>query len=149
MRIKRAAHDGKALKRFANAPQVKNKPKITPLDITKPVTIGPTMGVQFVSFSYVDVGGTSNLAPGAVDTQTSRLTWPNGAGYAVVVTSGFGAAYVDENDDLTDHHLGDLVVDFYFKDDNTVACDFLLRDQGISEGVNMWAEGMVLYFQAV
>jgi hypothetical protein len=32
MRTKRAAHDGKALKRFANAPQVKNKTKITPFN---------------------------------------------------------------------------------------------------------------------
>jgi hypothetical protein len=149
MRKKRVAHGGKALKRFAMAPQLKKEGKITPFDITKLAPIGPTIGVQTVSFAYVDVGGTDNLAPGAVSTQTSPLTWPNGAGLAVVMLSGFGAAYVDENDDLTDHHLGDLVVDLYFPDDNTVACDFLLRDQGINEGVNMWSEGVVLYLQAV
>jgi hypothetical protein len=147
MRKKQVAFTAKSQKHIAVAPHLKERGQITPFDITKPVTFGATVGVQFVSFSYVDVGGTDNLLPGFINTQTASLTWPRGAGYAVIMLRGFTAAYVDENDDLVDHHLGQLLVNLYFKDDDTVACDFLLRDQGTSEGVNMSSDGLVLYFQ--
>jgi hypothetical protein len=147
MRKNRMARNDNSAKRFVVAPHLEQEGKYTPFDITKLAHIGATNGVQSVSFAYVDVGGTSNLLPGAVNTQTSRLTWPKGATFAVVMLSGFGAAYVDENDDIVDHHLGDLMVDLFFQDSDTVACNFLLRDSGISEGVNMWSEGIVLYFQ--
>ncbi|MBV8744336.1 MAG: hypothetical protein JO134_04760 [Xanthobacteraceae bacterium] len=132
-------------RQFAVAPHLAGK--IKPFDVTAPTPTGPTVGVQFLSFSYIDTGGTNNLLPGREVTQTTALTWPPGAGYAVVMMRGFGAAFVDENDNLTDHHLGDIVIEFFFQDSNTIACNFLLRDQGIDEGVNMWSEGLVLYFQ--
>jgi hypothetical protein len=143
----KAAHHAKASARqqIAVAPHLAKK--IKPFDVTAPTPLGPTVGVQFLSFSYVDTGGTNNLLPGREVTQTTGLTWPPGAGFAVVMMRGFGAAFVDEDDHLTDHHLGDVVIEFFFKDSNTVACNFLLRDQGIDEGVNMWSEGLVLYFQ--
>ncbi len=143
----KAVHHAKASPRqqIAVAPHLAKK--IKPLDVTTPTPLGPTVGVQFLSFSYVDTGGTNNLLPGREVTQTTALTWPPGAGYAVVMMRGFGAAFVDENDNLTDHHLGDIVIELFIQDSNTVACNFLLRDQGTSEGVNMWSEGLVLYFQ--
>jgi hypothetical protein len=60
--------------------------------------------------------------------------------------TGFGAAFVDGDNHLTDHHLGDIVLQFFFPNNTSVACNFLLRDQGIDEGVNMWANGVVLFF---
>jgi hypothetical protein len=48
--------------------------KIKPFDITAPTLVGSTVGVQFLSFSYVDTGGTNNLLPGREVTQTSGLT---------------------------------------------------------------------------
>ena len=61
--------------------------------------------------------------------------------------TGFGAAFVDGDNHLTDHHLGDIVLQFFFPNNTNVACNFLLRDQGIDEGVNMWANGVVLFFR--
>jgi len=132
-------------KNIATAPQLSGK--ITPLDISKLISIGPTVGLQFVSFSFVDVGGVNNLLPGFVKTATEPLTWPAGAQNAIVMMKGFGATYVDENGNIDDHNFGELAVHMYFRDNQTVACDFLLRDDGTSEGINVWSDGMVLYFQ--
>jgi hypothetical protein len=146
MRKKSVAFGRMASKQVATAPHKMEKGQITPFDITRPGYVGPTVAFQSVSFEYVNVGGTNNLAPGHVDTQTFPLTWPEQASYAIVLFRGFAAAYVDENDDIVDHHLGELLVNMYFPDDNNVACDFLLRDSGISEGVHLIANGWVLYF---
>ncbi|HEY7300404.1 MAG TPA: hypothetical protein VH684_21120 [Xanthobacteraceae bacterium] len=108
--------------------------------------LGPLVGAQQLAFSYVDTGGPGNLLPGFVNTRTAALTWPAGAGSALIVMQGFGVAFVDENDNINDHHLGDLMVNFYFKDNSTAACDFMLRDSSVDEGVNMWARGLVVYF---
>lgn len=128
---------------FAVAPHLAGKIKL--LDFAATPT-GPTVGMQWVSLSYVDTGGTGQLAPGHVVTQTAALSWPSNAATALVMLRGFGAAFVDGSDHLTDHHLGDILIEWFFPDNNNVACNFLLRDQGIDEGVNMWSEGIVLYF---
>ena len=128
---------------FAVAPHLAGKIKL--LDAAATPT-GPTVGMQWVSLSYVDTGGTGNLLPGREVTQTAALSWPSNAATALVMQRGFGAAFVDGNNNLTDHHLGDIVIEWFFPDNNNVACNFLLRDQGLDEGVNMWAEGIVLYF---
>jgi hypothetical protein len=115
--------------------------KIQPFD-----ALGPTVGSQALSFSYVDTGGPGQLAPGRVVTQSTAVNWPSNARTAQVLMTGFGAAFVDGDNHLTDHHLGDIVLQFFFPNNTSVACNFLLRDQGIDEGVNMWANGVVLFF---
>jgi hypothetical protein len=127
---------------FAVAPHLAGK--IKTLDAMAP--IGPTVGMQPVFLSYVDTGGTGNLAPGREVTQSAALNWPPNASHALVMLRGFGAAFVDGDGHLTDHHLGDILIEWFFPDNNNVGCNFLLRDQGIDEGVNMWSEGIVLYF---
>jgi hypothetical protein len=134
--------DGPKYKNYATQPSG----QVTPFDISKLNSIGPTVGLQFVSFSVVDVGGENNLLPGFVKTASNTLTWPSQAQTAIVMMKGFGATYVDGNGNIDDHNFGELAVHMYFSDDHTVACDFLLRDDGTSEGINCWSDGMVLYF---
>jgi hypothetical protein len=74
------------------------------------------------------------------------LNWPKGAGYAVVFLASFSAAYVDTSGYLVDHHLGQLMFQLGFPNSTSVGCTFLLRDSSTSEGVDMWANGVVLYF---
>jgi hypothetical protein len=130
------------------APHVKGKGRITPFDKPKTTKIGATVGVQPVSFAFEDVGGTSNLAPGFPNTPTVGLNWPKNASMAAIFLTAFNAAYVDTNGDLVDHHLGQIIVQLGFQDSNTVGCTFLLRDSSTSEGVDMRASGVVLYFAA-
>ena len=111
-------------------------------------TLGQTVGIQQVGFSFVDPGGSGNLLPGvAPNIQTQALTWPPGASWAFIFLRGFGAAYIDENGNIDDHHLGQLIIEMFFQDSNTAACEFFLRDNSNSEGVNLWADGNVMYFQ--
>jgi hypothetical protein len=149
MRNKQLAFKPRSVKSVAIAPHIRKDSNIKPFLITKPTAIGPTISIQSVSFAYVDVGGTNNLLPGFISTQTSQLTWPQNAGLAIVLLTGFAAGYVDGNDDIVDHHLGELMVSMFFQDDDTVACDFLLRDSSVNEGVHLTSTGLVLYFQAV
>jgi len=139
---------------YAIAPHLQGKAAATvPATADVPIVtlVGQPVGFQNVSFSYVNVGGPGNLRPGFVSTQSTPFVWPPGAGRVIVMLRGFGAAFVDENNNISDHHLGDLSVDCYFKDGDSanVYCDFLLRDNSQDEGVNMWADGLLLFFQGV
>jgi len=149
MRKKQLAFKPRSIKSIAIAPHIRKASKIIPFLITEPTAIGATISIQGISFAYVDTGGSNNLLPGFINTQTSPLTWPPNAGLAVVILTGFAAGYVDGNDDIDDHHFGELLVQMYFQDDDTIACDFLLRDSGVNEGVHLTSTGLVLYFQAV
>jgi hypothetical protein len=136
----------RTLPQIVMAPHLKGNGRITPFDKPKTIKLTGTVGVQLVSFSYEDVGGRSNLSPGFPHTSTAALNWPKGAGYGIIFLSSFSAAYVDESGDLVDDHLGQMEVSLGFKDSKTVSCRFLLRDAGTSQGVDMWADGIVLYF---
>jgi hypothetical protein len=131
------------------APHLNEKGGVTPFDITKTTKINATVGIQFVTFAFQDVGGTGNLLPGAAPNPVSEtLTWPKGATMAVVFLAAFNIAYVDTSGDLVDHHLGQLIINLGFTSHDTVTCTFLLRDSSTSEGVEMFASGVVLYFDA-
>lgn len=128
------------------APHLKGKGGITPFDKPKTTPVGATVGFQLVTFSFEDVGGTGNLLPGFPNTKSVALQWPKNAGMAVIFLASINAAYVDTNGDLVDHHLGQLMFNLGFPDNTSVACTFLLRDSSTSEGVDMSANGVVLYF---
>jgi hypothetical protein len=140
----------KVLPQLVFAPHVKGKgrgkPRITPFDKPKTTKIGATVGVQLVNFAFEDVGGTSHLLPGFPNTVTVGLKWPKNATLAAIFMIAFSAEYVDTSGNLVDHHLGQLSVHLGFADSNNVGCTFLLRDSSTSEGVNMTANGVVLYF---
>jgi hypothetical protein len=128
------------------APHVKGKGRITPFIKPKTTKVTGTVGVQLVSFSYEDVGGSGHLLPGFPTESSTTLNWPKGAGFAVVFLTAFSAAYVDESGDLVDDHLGQMEFKLGFLSSTSVGCRFLLRDAGTSQGVDMWANGVVLYF---
>jgi hypothetical protein len=117
-----------------------------PFGKPKTTKVTGTVGVQLVSFAYEDVGGTSHLLPGFPTSDSVKLNWPKGAGFAVVFLTSINAAYVDTSGDLVDHHLGQMMFNLGFPDSTHVACTFLLRDSSTSEGVDMSANGVVLYF---
>jgi hypothetical protein len=105
-------------------------------------------GFQPVGFSFVDPGGPGNLLPGvSPNIQTATVNWPQGASSAVVFLQVFTAAYIDESQNISDHHLGQLMVGLFFKDSNTIASELFLRDNSNSEGVNIAVQGMILFFQ--
>jgi hypothetical protein len=135
-----------ALPQIVFAPHVKGKGRITPFKKSKTTKLTGIVGVQLVSFAYEDVGGSSHLLPGFPTSSSVTLNWPKGAGYAVVVMSAFSGAYVDTSGDLVDDHLGQMMFQLGFPNSTSVSCTFLLRDAGTSQGVDMWANGMVLYF---
>jgi hypothetical protein len=149
-RAKKAVHVFQRRLGHAVAPHVQGKAINAPGDTPIVTLVSQTVGFQYVSFTYVDVGGSGNLRPGFVSTQSAPIAWPGGGEVAIVMLRGFGAAFVDESGNISDHHLGDLMVECYFKDgDSTnVYCDFLLRDNSQDEGVNMWAHGWLLFFTA-
>jgi hypothetical protein len=144
-----AAAGQKALPHVIFAPHLKKKGRITPFSITKTESIGATVGIQFVTFEYQDLGGRSNLLPGFAHRAHEQLRWPKGAGAGAVFLAAFDVGFYDENGNLVDHSLGRLVISLGFTHDNkTINCDFLLRDSSTSEGVRMYASGVVLYFAA-
>jgi hypothetical protein len=136
----------KPLPQVVFAPHLKGKGRIMPFGKPKTTKIGATVGFQPVSFTYEDVGGTSNLLPGFPTTKSVSLNWPKNAGMAVVFLQSYSAAYVDTSGDLVDHHLGQMMFQLGFPNSSSVTCTFLLRDSSTSEGVDMWANGVVLYF---
>jgi hypothetical protein len=149
--MKKSVHVHQMRSGHAVAPHLQGKAVVTPADTPVVTLVGPTVGFQYVPFAYVDVGGTGNLKPGFVSTQSAVIAWPPGAGRAIVMLKTVEAAFVDESGNISDHHLGDFIVQCYFKDgDSTnVYCDFLLRDNSQDEGVNMFAEAWLLFFEAV
>jgi hypothetical protein len=146
---KKAAHVYEKRSAYAIAPDFKGKVTITPDAMPAAIPAGQTLGFQFVSFTHVNVGGTGNLKPGFLATASAAIAWPPGAGSAIFMLTGFGAAFVDQNDNISDHHFGDFLVQGRFdaSDHNNVFCDFLLRDNSVDEGVNLWAEGWLLFFK--
>ncbi len=91
-----AAAGQKALPHVIFAPHQKKKGRITLFSITKTESIGATVGIQFVTFEYQDLGGPSNLLPGFTHRAHERLRWPKEAGAAAVFLSAFDVGFYDE-----------------------------------------------------
>jgi hypothetical protein len=105
-------------------------------------------GVQPVSFSFVDPGGPGNLLPGvSPNIQTAAVHWPAVATSGWVFLQAFTAAYIDESGNINDHHLGQLMVGLFWKDDSNIACELFLRDNSNSQGVNISVQGAILFFR--